>query len=212
MQRFGVSGKAMRELAGVNHAFIALLMLGHAGDSGPARFGLDACTIRRVRLLDDHSRARIGSGPFSLFSLRFHDIAGWRAVLGRGVREDAGTVPWPAEGGRVQQFLVMALAAIRAVAGREPVSASVLFGVPAVLAADLARTEIRALPMLAEAISPWLRARCASMTDWWEALILSACAEPADGPETHRGVHSSLVSALSLRQARLPDGRLYRRP
>jgi hypothetical protein len=200
MQRSGVSARAMCELAGVNQAFLALLMISHARDADTGRFGLD-----------DECLARIGEGPFPLFSLRFHDVAAWSAILDRGVREDAGAPPWPATGGRQQQFMVMALAAIRAVAGREPVSASVLFGVPAVLAVELGRTEIRALPMLAEAVSPWLRAKCASMTDWWNELIVSARGTTGDGFQHHRGVHTSLVSALNLRRARLPGGRLYRR-
>lgn len=211
MQRMGVSDKAFRELAGVNQAFVDLLTMEHAGEEDAERFGLGADIVRRIRLLDERCLGRIAGRPFPLFSLRFDDLAGWTAMLARGVREDAATLSWPVEGGRVQQFLVMAIAAIRAVAAREPVSASVLFGVPASLSADLARTEIRALPALAEAVSPWLQARYASMTDWWGGLILSACGAPGDAAATHRGVHSSLVGALNLRRARVPEGRLYRR-
>lgn len=211
MQRMGVSDKAFRELAGVNQAFIDLVTIENAGEKDADRFGLGAGIVRRIRLLDAHCLERIARRPFPLFSLRFDDLASWTAVLARGVREDAAGLSWPVEGGRVQQFLVMAIAAIRAVAAREPVSASVLFGVPASLSADLARTEIRALPGVAEAVSPWLRAKCANMNDWWAGLILTACGASVDASATHRGIHSSLVSALKLRRARLPEGRLYRR-
>lgn len=211
MQRTGVSDKAFRELAGVNQAFMDLLTMEQDPDEDIDRFGLGAGIVRRIRLLDEPCLERIARRPFPLFSLRFHDLNGWSAVLARGVREDAAALSWPLEGGRVQQFLVMAITSIRVVASREPVSASVLFGVPACLSADLARTEIRALPVLAEAVSPWLQAKCASMSEWWAGLIVSACGAAVDTSATHRGVHSSLISALNLRRARVPEGRLYRR-
>jgi len=211
MQQLGVSGKAMRELAEVNHAFLTLLVMSPVFEENRDLFGLDPDTVRRIRLLEEENLVRMGSGPFPLFSLRFHDLPGWGALLGSGVCEDACAPTWPAECGRVHQFMVMALAAIRSVAGREPVSASILFGAPAELVTQLSAAEIRSLPAIAEAASPWLRARCAAMTNWWDGLIVSACRAEEYGPETHRGIHSSLVSALDLRRARLPEGRLYRR-
>ncbi len=211
MQRIGVSGKAITDLEGVNRAFLELMTTGAPVLPDTGCFGLAADTIYRVRMLDDRCRRRVGHGQFPLFSVRFHDIAAWSAVLERGVRDEVGALTWPADGGRVQQFLVMALAAIRGVAAREPVSASVLFGVPALLVADLSRIEIRALPGIAKAVTPWLRARCAAKTGWWERMIVSACQEGEGGVDNHRGVHSSLLGALSLGEARLPEGRLYRR-
>jgi hypothetical protein len=211
MQRTGVSDRAFRELAGVNQAFLDLLTMENAGEEGAVQFGLGAGIVHRIRLLDERCLERIARRPFPLFSLRFDDRNSWAAVLARGVRDDAAGLSWPVDGGRVQQFLVMAIAAIRAVAAREPVSASVLFGVPASLSADLARTEIRALPAVAEAVSPWLQAKCATMSDWWSGMILFACGASTDTSATHRGIHSSLVSALNLRRARVPEGRLYRR-
>lgn len=207
----GISDRALRELAGVNGAFIALTAMGGPGTGGRGQFGLPGDTVERLRLMDLEARRRLADKPYALFNLRFHDLAAWDALLDEGVRDGAGVVSWPDGGTRVHQFLVMVLGAMREVAGHEPFSASVLFGMPPVLAAALSRADIGTLPVLAEAVRPWLKARCAARADWWSEMIVAACGEGRPFPDPHRGIHASLMRALDLGRARLPEGRLCRR-
>lgn len=211
MGTHGISNRAIRELIGVNNAFIALTAISGEGPCDRGRFGLDGDIVGRLRLMDRVARRRLADKPYALFSLRFHDIAGWDALLDQGVRDGVGVVSWPDDGTRLHQFLVMVLGAMREMAGREPYSASVLFGVPPALGTALSRAEIGTLPALAEAVSPWLRARCAASGDWWSEMIVTACARGRPSRDPHRGIHASLMAALDLRRARLPDGRLCRR-
>lgn len=205
----GISERAMGELAGVNSAFVGLAAMSEQEDTGG--IGLSRTIVRRLSLLDDASRRRLGFHPFSLFTLNFQDVPGWSALLEQRVRDGEEVLYWPDDGSRLYQFLVMALAAVRELAEREPLSASVLFGIPSPLVPKLGETDIGALPAVATAIKPWLRARCSNREDWWDRMILASCSDEADRADRYRGVHASLMRALNLEEPRAKGGRLYRR-
>jgi hypothetical protein len=207
----GISGRAMRELASVNCAFVGVATMGEIKNCSQLRFGLEEETVGRLRLLDEAARRRLGYRPFSLFTLRFQDVPAWDAVLERRVRDGDPVFAWPDNGSRLHQFLLMALAAFRELAEREPLSASVLFGAPPALVTQMTRVDISALPGIAKTVKPWLSARCATERDWWRWMILKSCVETDECPDRHRGVHASLMRALNLDKARLRGGRLCRR-
>ena len=75
----GISERAMRELAGVNAAFISVVTMDDAERRGG--FGLADEIISRLRLLDDESRRRMAYRPFALFTLNFRDSAGWKQLV-----------------------------------------------------------------------------------------------------------------------------------
>jgi hypothetical protein len=205
----GISDRAMRELAGVNAAFVSVVALGDGEHRGG--FGLADETVSRLRLLDEDSRHRLALRPYALFTLNFRNATGWKELVERRVHDGDAAQYWPDDASRVHQFLAMTLAAVRELAEREPLSASVLFGIPPTLVNGLSCLDIGRLPAVATKIKPWLRARCATRPDWWNRLIMASCAEGLDCPCLFRGVHASLMRALGLEKARLRGGRLCRR-
>lgn len=205
----GISDRAMRELAGVNAAFISVVSLGDGERRGS--FGLADETVSRLRLLDDDSRQRLAFRPYALFTLNFRNAVGWSELLEERVHDVDAAQYWPDDASRVHQFLAMTLAAVRELAEREPLSASVLFGIPPTLVDGLRCLDIGRLPAVATKVKPWLRARCATRPDWWGRMIMASCAKGVDSPCHFRGVHASLMRALGLEHARLRGGRLCRR-
>lgn len=205
----GISDRAMRELAGVNAAFISVVTMDDGQVSG--NFGLPDEIVSRLRLLDEDSRRRLAYRPFALFALNFRDSARWKQLVEQRVHDGDAAQYWPDDASRVHQFLAVTLAAVRELAEREPLSASVLFGIPPALVAGLRDLDIGRLPAVATKIQPWLRARCATRRDWWSRMIVTSCAEGMECPCRHRGLHTSLMGALGLEQARLKGGRLCRR-
>lgn len=205
----GVSQRALEEVAGLNHAFFTLLKACD-GEEMAAWLGLQPATIRHLYSLDGQSVQRLSRLPFALFSLRLHDLPVWESVVECGVSEASGPGGWPDDASGRQQFLVMALGALRDMARTEPLSTSLLFGIPRDLARAIAKTEIAWLPVIADAIKPWLRARHADRWEWWEAIVSNAALSRTGVAQLHFGVHLSLQRALSLQNARLPRGRLCR--
>ncbi|MGD2031556.1 MAG: hypothetical protein PVI25_00940 [Gammaproteobacteria bacterium] len=205
----GISERAMRELAGVNAAFISVVTMDDAERRGG--FGLADEIISRLRLLDDESRRRMAYRPFALFTLNFRDSAGWKQLVEQRVHDGDAAQYWPDDASRVHQFLAVTLAAVRELAEREPPSASVLFGIPPVLVDGLRDLDIGRLPAVATKIKPWLKARCATRHDWWSRMIVTSCAQGVECPCRHRGLHTSLMRALGLDQVRVKGGRLCRR-
>ena len=209
MLNSGLSQRALEEIAGLNHAFLGLMTGCHHGGPG-TWLGLESETIRRLCLLDAEALDRLGRLPFALFSLHLNDRPAWDTLLERGVADVSDPAGWPDDGSRRQQFLMMALAAMRDMAATDRFSTSRLFGLPGELATAISRTDIVWLPIMAAAIKPWLRARHADRRDWWDAIITDADLDRPGVAQRHFGVQLSLQGALGLKQARLPRGRLCR--
>lgn len=205
----GISDRAMRELAGVNSAFVSMAVLESPEKGGC--LGLKKETLARLRLLEDEALRRLARRPHALFTLRFHDVTGWTALLERRVRDGERLYSWPDEASRLHQFLVMTLVTVRELAEREPPAASVLFGIPPDLVGTLNRFDIGALPGVAAAVRPWLKACLGARPEWWSLNIIMSCARTLEPANFHRGVHGSLMRALNLNRARLREGRLCRR-
>ena len=209
MLKTGVSQQAFEEVAGLNQAFFSLLRTCCRDDTG-AWPGLQPATLNRLCLLDGESVQRLSRLPFALFSLRLHDLPVWESVTECGVSEASGPGEWPDDGSRRHQFLVIALGTLRDMARTEPLSTSLLFGIPRDFASAISRTELAGLPVIADAIPPWRRARHAARWEWWEAIVTDAALCRPGVAQRHVGVHLSLQRALSLQNARLPRGRLCR--
>jgi len=205
----GISDWAMRELAGVNSAFVSMAAL--ESSNKDECFGLKKETLARLRLLEDEARCRLARRPHALFTMRFHDVTGWAALLEQRVRDGGRVYSWPDEGSRLHQFLVMTLVTVRELAEREPPAASVLFGIPPELVGALNRFDIGVLPSVAVAVRPWLKACLGARPEWWSLNIIMSCARGLEPADFHRGVHGSLMRALNLNRARLREGRLCRR-
>ena len=204
-----IISREIDEIAGLNRAFLSLAS--GSPESG-ARYGLEADIVTRLHLLEPEHCRRLATQPFSLFSMRLHEVAAWEPLLQDRVRDIVSETPcWSSEGSSEQQFLLVALGVIRDMAGRDPHCASLLFGLEGRLAVSLPNVEISRLPAIADAARPWLRALLATDTAWWDSMIVSACQGNTSPGGRDLGIHRTLQRALNLRDARLPGGRLCRR-
>ena len=203
-----ISSWALEEVAGLNTAFLSLVT---AGPDAAIRFGIGMDIAMRISLLENDRLLRLAGMPFSLFSIRLHDVTTWEAVLDCRVC-DAATAPcWSQEGSSEQQFLIVALGGIRDIARRDIHWASVLFGAHPELARGIAGIEIARLPALADSARSWLRARLAGHYVWWDTLIVSASQGASHRGARELGIHKTMQRALNLGDARLPRGRICRR-
>jgi hypothetical protein len=203
-----LSSRALNEVAGTNRAFLSLVT---AGPDAAIRFGVGVDIAMRISALEDEPLSGLAGMPFSLFSLRLHDLAAWQSVLDRRVRDAAATPHWSREGSLEHQFLIIALSGIRDIAGRDPCWASALYGVHPKLAQIISEIEISQLPALADSARSWLRARLAGDDDWWGSLIVTACRGESHRGARELGIHRTMQRALNLRDAHLPRGRICRR-
>jgi hypothetical protein len=202
------SSRALMEVAGTNRAFLSLVT---AGPDAAIRFGVGIDIAMRINALEERPLSGLAGMPFSLFSLRLHDLAAWQSVLDGRVRDTAATPNWSREGSLEHQFLIIALSGVRDIAGTDPGWASALYGIHPMLAPIISRIEISQLPTLADSARSWLRARMAGHDDWWGSLIVTACRGESHRGARELGIHKTIQTALNLRGAQLPRGRLCRR-
>lgn len=211
MEHFGIDDRTRDEIRGTNRIFLSLIRR-QAAATGCC-FGLGAAPARTIASLDDENLARLSRCPFALFSLGFEEKNAWVALLERQVAEP-GVATWRNADQETNQFLLVALGAVRGVSGRDPFLARLLFGIPENLCRPLSKLDLAALPLLAPGLKSRLRARLTACPGFWRDLLTGIYAgvdaPPEGGAIRQLGLQLTLQRALELRGRRAADPRLCR--
>ncbi len=213
MEQFGIDERTRDEISGTNRVFLSLIRR-HGMESGAtAGFGLGAAATATIVSLSLHELEQLSRCPFALFSIGFEQQEDWVALLGRRVAEP-GVARWHDADQETNQFLVIALAALRGVAGRDPFLARLLYGIPGMLCRPLASLDLAALPILVPSLKDRLRARLNTCPGFWRDLLtgvyLGADASAVSGAIRQLGLQLTLQRGLGLRGRRAAHPRLCR--
>lgn len=211
MEHFGIDDRTRREITGTNRIFLSLIRT-QAADA-TSFFGLESAATREIGTLDDADLTRLSCCPFALFSLGFEQKDVWMTLLERQVAEP-GVTSWRKADQETNQFLLVALGAVRGASGRDPFLARLLYGIPEDLCRPLSRLDLAALPILAAGLKSRLRARLTGCPGFWQDLLTGICTNPdvppEAGPIRQLGLQLTLQRALGLRGRRAADPRLCR--
>lgn len=211
MEHFGIDDRTREEIRGTNRIFLSLIRR-RAAETGCC-FGLGPAPARTIASLDEENLAGLSRCPFALFSLGFEQKDAWAALLARQVAEP-GVAPWQTADQETNQFLLVALGAVRGVSGRDPFLARLLFGIPENLCRPLSGLDLASLPLLAPGLKSRLRARLSACPGFWRDLLTGICpgSEAPPGSDSIRqlGLQLTLQQALGLRGRRAADPRLCR--
>ena len=213
MEQFGIDERTRDEISGTNRVFLSLIRR-HGMESGAtAGFGLGSAATATIVSLSLHELEQLSRCPFALFSIGFEQQEYWVALLGRRVAEP-GVARWHDADQETNQFLVIALAALRGVAGRDPFLARLLYGIPGMLCRPLASLDLAALPILVPSLKDRLRARLNTCPGFWRDLLtgvyLGADASAGSGAIRQLGLQLTLQRGLGLRGRRAAHPRLCR--
>ncbi len=213
MEQFGIDETTREEISGTNRVFLSLIRR-HGIESGATTgFGLGAAATATIASLTRHELAQLSRCPFALFSLGFEQEEDWVALLGRRVAEP-GVARWRDADQETNQFLVIALAALRGVAGRDPFLARLLYGIPGMLCRPLAGLDLAALPILVPSLKDRLRARLTACPGFWRDLLtgiyMGQDAPAGSGATRQLGLQLTLQRGLGLRGLRAAHPRLCR--
>jgi hypothetical protein len=178
MNRIGLSQRAQNDLLSLNLVFLGLVRsrAGGHGRSG-SEFGLDRPLLKALAKLSHGELAIAAACPFALCSFGLNNREDWEGLLARQVSEPAAADHWPGEAGRRRQFVAVALAMIRDLSATESHAAALFFGLPPMLGAMFAATDLATLPSLAERLDGSLRARLAGHPQFWPELIAAASSD-----------------------------------
>lgn len=213
MEKFGIDERTRDEISGTNRVFLSLIRRPGTGSGATPGFGLSAAATATIASLTPHELGQLSRCPFALFSLGFEQVQDWIALLERGVTEP-GVAQWRDTDQEINQFLVIALAGLRGVAGRDPFLARLLYGIPDMLCRPLANLDLAALPILVPHLKERLRARLIGCPGFWRDLLtgiyLGADAPAGSGATRQLGLQLTLQRGLGLRGRRAAHPRLCR--
>lgn len=152
-------------LTETNGAFLTLVAAHRSRDPVAAPFGLSAELAAQVAGLDADSRRRAAACPYTLFNLRFDEVAFWQGVVAHRARGGSGSVSEEATFARTAVFFAWHL--VRS----NPLQASLVLGMGRPVQAVWRSLPLSALDAAATAALPHLQARWADKAAFWSKLL-----------------------------------------
>lgn len=217
-QRAAIDDATFETIRQANAAFLALVARRAAGDGGAAALGVPAAIAARIAAQDATTRRFAAECPYTLFNVRFEDVAYWRNVAAgavdatgdvRGPRASAADppsrVPAPWVGDEPRFVLTAVFLAWHLARHGDLCSALVLGMTPAVREV-WRRLPLQALDAVAADALPQLRARWGAHPRFWPQLLEAAERPGLDHAERVRLLGLQLLATDGCRTS------LSRRP
>ena len=184
-----IDASSLSSIQEANHAFLGLLAEGASLPHGGGALGLGAAHLERIRRLDGAGRMAVAECPYTLFDLRFGDVAFWRGLASRAEVPDRLPSAPSAAFSRTAVFLAWHFAQSNELA------ASLVLGMGAQAQRLWRGMPVSALESAALRAAPQLEARWGQHPTFWTRLLETEGPGGRDRGEAVRLLGLQLIAA-----------------